>query len=135
MAGEMLVLTHGETDYVLSAMYRSYRRSYHFEGYSSRSITGTLNILSRARKTIHTIEWAALPYDAAPDGGLGLADLEGLYLADEEYTLTVLRYAPSNEREIFTVRFDPEEGFDSSLLPWVGMKRRFWRVKIMLLEV
>lgn len=134
MAGEMLRLTYGSTDYILSAVNRSYGRSYQFVGSSARAVTGRLNVRSRALKTVHNVEWAALPYDLAPDGGLGLSGLQELYLADVAYTLTVLLYAPSGE-ETFTVRFDPERGLQFNLLPWVGANRRFWRVSIALVEV
>jgi len=130
---EMLTLTKNSNNYVLSGINRSYSRSYFVAGTASRAIDGSLNYRIRALKTEHEISWSALTYDTAPDGGIGLAELEELMLAGGTYKLIVVRYDPSTE-ELFNVIFDPLS-FPSDLVRLAGMKRRIWQVSIKLLEV
>jgi len=129
---EMLVLTKGSTNYVLSEVSRTYQRSQEVTGSASRSITGKLNYRTRAIKTIHNVTWDKLTYDEAPDNGIGLETLEALVRAGGEYTLTVSRYGVG--WETFTVVLDPAS-FTAELAKVRGMGRRLWRVSLTMLEV
>lgn len=135
MAGELIKLKREGAHYTLSGINRSYSRGVVFEGSISRAVTGRLNIRKRAMKTTHTISWSTLTYDAMPDGGLGLKDLEALVSSGLAYSLEVNRYPASGDwPEDFEVMFDPED-FSQSLVKLRGQGRRMWQVSVTLLEV
>lgn len=132
---ELLILRQGGTTYKLSEGGRTYSRGNVFVGSVSRAISGKLNIRQRARKTTHSITWPMLTYDTMPDGGMGLAELEGLVYSGLVYDLEVNRYSVSGDwPEEFQVMFDPES-FSQSLVKLRGHGRRFWNVSVTLLEV
>lgn len=135
MAGELLVLKKDTNTYTLSEIGRTYGRGHYLEGSVSRAVTGKLNVRKRAYKTTHKVSWDMLTYDTAPDGGLGLKDLEALVYSGDVYTLEVDRYPASEDPvESFQVMFDPES-FDYNLAKLRGHGRRVWRVSVTLLEV
>lgn len=135
MAGELLVLKKDSNTYYLSEVARTYSRGHYLAGSVSRAITGKLNVRKRAYKTMHTVNWEMLTYDTAPDGGLGLKDLEALVYSGDVFTLEVNRYPVSGDPvESFSVMFDPES-FEYELVKLRGHGRRVWRVSVTLLEV
>ena len=131
---EMLVLEDEDLkQYTLSQVERSYECAPVIVGASSRGLDGTLCQRLLAYKTTHNISWDALTWDDTSDG-VGLSTLKQLVALSGTSPFTLYVTCYGSETEEYSVMFDLES-FQYQLSRVLGAGRRYWQVKLTLLEV